>query len=160
MVVSPWHRHVPRIGDHMAKECNVSYDSVVAWNFIVVTVIVVVSLGGPSFRESVGLHIDLTLLNSRTCVSFVTELMCALDHSSNAFALAPSLPNRVAFVNLAVCFLLCLFLVLSLFLASSFLHPPLHPSPAIPFLLLLPSFLPFLQSHVSGLVPLSLFPSL
>ena len=39
-------------------------------------------------RESVGMHIDLTLLHSCTFVSFVTELLCALDHSFNAFALA------------------------------------------------------------------------
>ena len=41
---------------------------------------------------------DLTLLHSCTFVSFVTELLCAFDHSSNAFALAqgPS-QNRVPF---------------------------------------------------------------
>ena len=34
------------------------------------------------------MHMDLTLLHSCTFVSHVTELLCALDHSSNAFALA------------------------------------------------------------------------
>ena len=34
------------------------------------------------------MHIDLKLLHSCTCVSLVTELLCAHDHSSNAFALA------------------------------------------------------------------------
>ena len=34
------------------------------------------------------MHIDLTLLHSCTCLSLVTELLCAFDHSSNAFALA------------------------------------------------------------------------
>ena len=34
------------------------------------------------------MHVDLTLLHSCTSVSLVTELLCALDHSSNACALA------------------------------------------------------------------------
>ena len=34
------------------------------------------------------MHADWTLLHSCTFFSFVTELVCALDHSSNAFALA------------------------------------------------------------------------
>ena len=47
---------------------------------------------------SVGLHIDLALLHSCTFVSLVTELSCALDHSSNAFALAQGASqNRVPF---------------------------------------------------------------
>ena len=41
----------------------------------------------------VGLHKDLTLLPSCTCVSLVTELWCALDHSSKAFALAQGCHN-------------------------------------------------------------------
>ena len=36
----------------------------------------------------VGLDVDLTMLHSYTLFSSVTELVCALDHSSNAFALA------------------------------------------------------------------------
>ena len=58
------------IGEHMANECSVSYDRV----FASVTVIVVVSLGAK--------------LHSCTFFSLVTELLCALDHSSNALALA------------------------------------------------------------------------
>ena len=47
---------------------------------------------------SVGLYVDLTLLHSCTFLSLVTELLCALDHSSNAFALAQGAPqNRVPF---------------------------------------------------------------
>ena len=41
----------------------------------------------PKPRESVGLHADWTLLHSCTSL-FVTALVCALDHSSNASALA------------------------------------------------------------------------
>ena len=41
-----------------------------------------------SLSVSVRLHKDLTLLHSCTILSLVTELLCALDHSSNAFALA------------------------------------------------------------------------
>ena len=41
-----------------------------------------------SLTLSVGMHMDLTLLHSSAIVSFVTELKRALDHSSNAFALA------------------------------------------------------------------------
>ena len=37
---------------------------------------------------SVGMHMDVTLLHSSAIVSLVTELKCALDHSSNAYALA------------------------------------------------------------------------
>ena len=39
-------------------------------------------------RGSVGMHIDFTVIHSCTVVSVVTELLCALDHSSNAFAMA------------------------------------------------------------------------
>ena len=39
-------------------------------------------------RESDGTHIDLTQLHSCTFVSLVTELLCALDHFSNALPLA------------------------------------------------------------------------
>ena len=42
---------------------------------------------------SVGMHMDLTLLHSSAIVSLVTELKCALDHSSNAFALAQDCHN-------------------------------------------------------------------
>ena len=43
---------------------------------------------------------DSTLLHSCTCVSFVTELLCAHDHSSNALA-QYSHKNTVAFVKVA-----------------------------------------------------------
>ena len=43
---------------------------------------------GQSRGRSVGMHVDLTLLHSCTFVSLVTEWLSALDHSSNAFALA------------------------------------------------------------------------
>ena len=47
------------------------------------------------------MHTDLTLLHSSTFVSLVTELSCALDHSSNAFALAHGAShNRVPFDTL------------------------------------------------------------
>ena len=42
---------------------------------------------------SVGMNVDMTLLHSCTFVSLVTELLCALDHSSNAFALAQVAPR-------------------------------------------------------------------
>ena len=46
----------------------------------------------------VGIHIHLTLVHSCTCVSLVTELLCALDHSSSAFALAQvALQNKLPF---------------------------------------------------------------
>ena len=49
-------------------------------------------------KASVGTHIDLTLLHSCTFVSLVTELLCALDHSSNVFALAQvASQNRLPF---------------------------------------------------------------
>ena len=41
-----------------------------------------------SLSLSVGRHVDWTLLHSCTCVSLVTELLRALDHSPTAFALA------------------------------------------------------------------------
>ena len=41
-----------------------------------------------SLSRLVGLHVDLILSHSCTIASFVTELVCALDHSSNAFVLA------------------------------------------------------------------------
>ena len=45
------------------------------------------------------MHVDLTLLHSCTFVSLVTELLCALDHSSNAFALAQGASqNCISFV--------------------------------------------------------------
>ena len=48
-------------------------------------------------RGSVGMHIDLTLLHSCTCVS------CSLDHSSTAFALAHvASQNRLPFDNQVV----------------------------------------------------------
>ena len=84
-------------GEEMAKECSVSC----ANEFLLsVTVSVYVSLGSKlaQLRRSVGMHMDLTLLHSCTCVSFVTELLCAHDHSSNAFALAQmALQNRLSF---------------------------------------------------------------
>ena len=50
------------------------------------------------------MHMDLTLLHSCTIVSFVTELLCALNHSSNAFALAQVAPqNRLPFDSLSLC---------------------------------------------------------
>ena len=62
---------------------------------------VVISLGAkPAQAEEGGieLHMDLALLHSCTSVSLVTGLSCALDHSSNDFALAQVVPqNRVAF---------------------------------------------------------------
>ena len=49
-------------------------------------------------RGSVGIHIDLALLHSRTFVSHVTELLCALGHSSYAVALAQvASQNRLPF---------------------------------------------------------------
>ena len=73
------------IGEQTAKECNVSYaeDSLFS-----ATMSVEVSLGTKlaQLRRNVGMHVDLTLLHSCTIMSFVTELVCALDHSSNAFA--------------------------------------------------------------------------
>ena len=42
----------------------------------------------------VRVHIDLTLLHSCKFVSLVTELLCALDHSSNAFALDQVAPQN------------------------------------------------------------------
>ena len=65
-----------------------------------ITVSVEVSLGTKltKLRIGVGLHIDLTLLHSCTFVSLVTELSCALDHSSNAFALSQvASQNRLPF---------------------------------------------------------------
>ena len=47
-----------------------------------------VCLSSLSFCLSVRVHMDLTLSLSCTLFSLVTELLCALDHSSNAFALA------------------------------------------------------------------------
>ena len=54
------------------------------------TVSIEVSLGAKlgQAEGSVELHVDLSLLHSCTFFSFVTELVCALNHSSNAFALA------------------------------------------------------------------------
>ena len=43
---------------------------------------------------------DLALLRSCTFVSFVTELSSALDHSSNAFALAQAHPKTVLHMTL------------------------------------------------------------
>ena len=77
----------PGIGEQMLKECNVSH----AQDFLFsVTVSVEVSLGTKlaQLRGSVGTYMDLTRSHSCTFVSLVTELLCALDHSSNAFALA------------------------------------------------------------------------
>ena len=54
------------------------------------------------------MHVDLTLLHSCTFVSLDTELLCAIDHSSNAFALAQvASQNRLPFdtVCLCACFL-------------------------------------------------------
>ena len=65
------------IGEQMAKECDVSY----AKDFLLS--LTVMAQSWPKLRESVGMHVDLTAF-----VSFVTEMLCALDHSSNAFALA------------------------------------------------------------------------
>ena len=49
-------------------------------------------------RLSVELYMDLTLFYSCTFVSLVTELSCALDHSSNASALAHGAShNRLPF---------------------------------------------------------------
>ena len=90
--------------------------------FVSVTVSVVVSLGAsrPKLRESVELHIDLTLLHSCTFVSCVTELLCALDHSSNACALAQARDKTEFHLTLSVLFSFCLFLFLSLSLILSF----------------------------------------
>ena len=43
---------------------------------------------------SSGMHFDLTLLHSCTFVSLVTEFVCAVDHSSSAFALAPGCATK------------------------------------------------------------------
>ena len=90
-----------RIGEHMAKECNVSYDRV----FASVTVIFVVSLGAKQAQAegSVRLHVDLTLLLSCTFLSLVTELLCALDHSSNALALAQGCHKTELHLSVSVC---------------------------------------------------------
>ena len=45
---------------------------------------------------SVGMRMDLTLVHSCTFVSLVTELLCALDHCSIAFALAQVAPEKSA----------------------------------------------------------------
>ena len=51
-----------------------------------------------SLGTKFGMRIDLTLLHSRTLVALVTELLCAFDHSSNAFAVAQvASPNRLPF---------------------------------------------------------------
>ena len=75
------------IGEQIATECKCELCHFFMFS---ATVSVVVSLGTKlaQLRESVGMHIDLTLLHSCTCVSLATELFCALDHSSNAFVLA------------------------------------------------------------------------
>ena len=68
-----------------------------------VTVSVEVSLGTKlvQLRRNVGMHVDLTQSHSCTLFSFVTEL-CALDHSSNAFALAQGChKNRVLSFSLS-----------------------------------------------------------
>ena len=55
-----------------------------------------------SLSLSVKLHIDWALLHSGKFLSVVTELSCALDHSSNAFALAQDChKKRLAFVMVA-----------------------------------------------------------
>ena len=55
------------------------------------------------------MHVDLTLLHSCACVSLVTELLCALDHSSNAFALAQVAPqDKLPFDTVCVCVCVCL----------------------------------------------------
>ena len=58
--------------------------------FVLVTMSVEVGLGTKLAQagESVGLRIDMTLLHSCTFFFLVTELLCPLDHSSNAVALA------------------------------------------------------------------------
>ena len=54
-------------------------------------------------RRGVGLHVDLTLLHSCTFLSFVTELVCALDHSSKAFAFAQDCHIIDLHLSLCVC---------------------------------------------------------
>ena len=57
--------------------------------FSVVTVSVEVSLDTTwtKLRRSVGMHIFLTLLHFCAFVSLTTQLLCVIEHSSNAFAL-------------------------------------------------------------------------
>ena len=86
------------VGEQVAQECNVSY--VEEFFLFSVTVRVEVSLGTKLalLRESVRVHTDLILLHSCTFASFVTVLLCALHHSSNAFVLVQDSPqNRLPF---------------------------------------------------------------
>ena len=60
----------------------------------------------PKLRESVESYTDLTPLHSCTFASLFSVLSRALDHPSNAFALAQVVPqNRVAFDTFPVQFL-------------------------------------------------------
>ena len=59
--------------------------------FVSVTVNIVVSLGtklAQAEERVLDCTLDLTRLHSCTLASLLTELLSALDHSSNAFALA------------------------------------------------------------------------
>ena len=90
------------IDEQMAKNCNVSYANDL---LVSVTVSVKVSLGTKlaQLRGSVRMHTDRSLLQSCTCVSLVTDLLCALDHTSNAFALAQIAPqNGLPFDTLSI----------------------------------------------------------
>ena len=69
----------------------------------------------------VGTHVDLTLLHSCTFISLVTELLCALDHSSNAFALAQGCHKIELQLSLLFVFSLCLSC-----LSYLLTHLPLH----------------------------------
>ena len=84
------------MGERMPNECDVSH----AEDFFFGNSEYRSQLGAsPSRRRSVGLHVDLTLLHYCTLSSFVTELVCALEHSSITFALSQDChKNRVAFV--------------------------------------------------------------
>ena len=70
----------------------------------------------------VGMHTDLTLLHSCTCVSLVAELLCALDHHSNAFALAQvASQNRVPLHSFLCFSFFFAFFMFPYFLLSFFL---------------------------------------
>ena len=75
----------------------------------------------PKLRGSVESCTDLTPLHSWTFASLFPALLCALDHSSNALALAQVVPqNRVALDILFLCLYLYLY-------RYHHLHPDLDP---------------------------------
>ena len=104
-----WHGRAPR--DQWAHDegqvCGLKQD------FVSATASVTVSLGAePAQAGSVELYTDLTPLHSCIFASLFPALLYALDHPSNALALAQVVPqNRVALDSLS----------------SPSHHPPPHP---------------------------------